>query len=176
MTIILFFPTKNSQSSNTLNSDRGEIFNVRPHKSSQFSHAAQIATDFPLVGPGTIPTRKMETEVLQDPFQAQNYFPETTFNWCCDRSCMAMVKHKSQLLPSIVRIMNCPLFSKLGHGPFPGVCNAWLLFHLQHRLLVCPRKFTSSRGQWENHRLSFSTSKQHSRDKPREERSALQLQ
>lgn len=139
----------------------------RPHKSSQFNNEEQIATDFPPIRPGTIPNLKKGDRVLQGTFQAQKFVPETTFNWCWD---MAMVKHESQLLPSTVHVMDCPLFTKLGHGPLLGVSNAWLLFHLQHRLLGCPRKFTSSRGQWENHRLSFSTSKQHSWDKPRKER------
>lgn len=75
----------------------------RPHKSSQFNHEEQIATNFPPVRTGTIPTLKRETEVLQGTFQAHKFVPETTFNWCWDRG------HGQTRVPTIA-------FHGSGHG------------------------------------------------------------
>lgn len=46
----------------------------RPHKSSQFNAEEQIATDFPTIRPGTIPTLKRETECYKAPSRHRSLF------------------------------------------------------------------------------------------------------
>lgn len=82
---------------------------------------------------------------------------------------MGVIKHQPQLLPPMFRVSSqrwAISWALQLLASFPSLAQASRV----------PQSVMPSGGQWEDHRLSVSTSERHSQDKSRKERNALQLQ